>query len=108
MQCPHRIHRARALMVEKKLTARQVCFVAEFIKDGNATQAAIRAGFSSNGASTQATRMLGNAKIASEIAKMREPVVEAAQITLASHLKALAELRDKAIESEQFAPAVSA
>lgn len=49
------------------LSARQHGFVEEFLKDRNATQAAIRAGYSEVGASVQGVRLLANAKIASEI-----------------------------------------
>jgi phage terminase small subunit len=90
------------------MTERQQRFVLEYVKDGNATQAAIRAGFSPNGASVQATRLLGNASIATEIANLRAPIIEEAGITLATHLKELADLRDGAIEAGQYGPAVTA
>lgn len=90
------------------LTRRQEMFVAEFIKDGNATQAAVRAGFSAKGASVQASRLLANVKVTEAIAKLRAPIVEAAGLTLAGHLKALEDLRDAALGAKQFAPAVTA
>ena len=43
-------------------------FVAEYIKDFNGTQAAIRAGYSAKSAAQQASRLLTNAKIAEMIA----------------------------------------
>lgn len=92
----------------KALTTRQRRFAEEFIKDGNGTQAAIRAGFSKNGAKVQASRMLTDANVMLTIEQLRAPVVEAAQITLASHLEALANLRDAARKAEQFGPAVTA
>lgn len=92
----------------KKLTARQRRFAEEFIKDGNGAQAAIRAGFSPKGAKVHASRMLTDANVMLTIEQLRAPVVEAAQITLASHLKTLEELRDAATASENFAPAVRA
>lgn len=90
------------------LTRRQQRFAEEFVKDANATQAAIRAGFSPKSAKVHASRMLTNANVMLTIERLRQPVIEAAQITLASHLASLAELRDKAIEAEQFGPAVTA
>lgn len=45
------------------LTARQAAFVAEYLIDKNATQAAIRAGYSAKTASSQAERLLRNVEI---------------------------------------------
>src|SRR4051812_25203704 len=52
----------------KDLTPKQKRFVAEYLIDLNGTQAVIRAGYSKNGADVQAIRLLGNARIASELA----------------------------------------
>ncbi len=90
------------------LTKRQQRFVEEYVKDANGTQAAIRAGFSANGAHVQANRMLRNATVAAEIATLREPVAEAAQITLAAHLNELGKLRDLAKKLNQMGPAITA
>jgi phage terminase small subunit len=95
-------------MAKGGLTPRQARFAAEFIKDGKASQAAVRAGFSEKGAHTQANRMLKNATVCAEIERLRAPIVEAAQITLADHLKTLGQLREKAVKAEQFSAAVSA
>ena len=46
----------------KPLNPRQAAFVREYLVDLNGTQAAIRAGYSPNGADVQAIRLLGNAK----------------------------------------------
>lgn len=90
------------------LNPRRERFAQEYIKDGNATQAAIRAGFSIGGAKQVASRLLTNVDIQARIADLRAPVVEAAQLTLANHLKALEELRDAAQAAKQFGPAVQA
>ncbi len=45
------------------LTPRQARFVEEYLADLNATQAAIRAGYSAKTAEVQGSRLLGNAKI---------------------------------------------
>ena len=42
---------------------RRVLFIAEYVKDLNATRAAIRAGYARSGAHTQGNRMLNNAKV---------------------------------------------
>ncbi len=51
-----------------KLTAKQERFVAEYLIDLNATQAAIRAGYAEKGASVEGTRLLANAKVAAAVA----------------------------------------
>ena len=50
------------------LTPRQRAFVAEFLLDRNATQAALRAGYSPNGVRVTASRLLANANIQGFIA----------------------------------------
>lgn len=56
------------------MTKKQLKFVDEYLKDFNATQAAIRAGFSRNGASVAGTRMLANASLLSLINQKLELV----------------------------------
>lgn len=46
-----------------KLTAKQRLFVTEYLKDLNATQSAIRAGYAKDSAEVQASRLLSNAKV---------------------------------------------
>ena len=48
---------------ERGLTPRQAAFVREYLVDLNGTQAAIRAGYSENGADVQAIRLLGDARV---------------------------------------------
>lgn len=50
-------------MKKYKLTIKQQKFVAEYVKDLNATQAAIRAGYSENTAKEQGARLLTNANV---------------------------------------------
>jgi phage terminase small subunit len=56
----------------RPLTPRQDRFVAEYLVDLNATQAAIRAGFSAKNADVTGPRLLGNVGIAEAIAKGKE------------------------------------
>ena len=58
------------------LNARQVRFVSEMSVDGNATQAAIRAGYSPNGAAVTGSRLLRNPKIALAIAAQQRDIAE--------------------------------
>lgn len=54
---------------DPELNPRQARFVAEYLLDLNATQAAIRAGYSPETANQQASRLLAHAKVANAIAK---------------------------------------
>ena len=58
-------------MTKSKLTARQAMFVSEFSLDGNATQAAIRAGYSAKTAKAIGTENLAKPAIAAAIAEAR-------------------------------------
>ena len=53
----------------QKLSARQAAFVAEYLVDLNATQAAIRAGYSAKTAQEQSSRLLSNVIVEAAIAK---------------------------------------
>lgn len=53
------------------LTARQQFFVFEYLKDLNAKQAAIRAGYSARTAEAAASRLLRNVKVSAEIRKAK-------------------------------------
>jgi phage terminase small subunit len=55
-----------------KLTPRQKRFIAEYLVDLNATNAAIRAGYSEKTAFVQGPRLLGNVRVASYIAEKTE------------------------------------
>lgn len=56
-----------------QLTAKQELFVRQYVVDLNGTQAAIRAGYSKNGADTQAVRLLGNAGVQAAIRELMAP-----------------------------------
>lgn len=66
------IKQERALVVNGSLTPRQQQFVDEYLLDLNATQAAIRAGYSPRTAAAQASRLLINVKVAEAITQARE------------------------------------
>ena len=90
------------------MNERQRRFVAEFLTSGNGTQAALRAGYSENGAAVQATRLLKNAKVCAAIEAERARVLERAKVTLEGHLAMLATIRDEARAAGQFGPAKAA
>ncbi|WP_102029182.1 terminase small subunit [Salirhabdus sp. Marseille-P4669] len=58
------------------LTPKQEVFVFEYLKDFNATQAAIRAGYRENSARITASRLLSNANIREEINEQRKKMAE--------------------------------
>ena len=70
------------------LNARQTAFVQEYLIDKNATQAAIRAGYSKRTADVQASRLLSNVKVdqvvTSELAKMSEDAGITAEAVIAT------------------------
>jgi phage terminase small subunit len=63
------------------LTQKQARFVQEFLLDLNATQAAIRAGYSEKTASAQASRLLTNVKIKKILSKLQSKEAERLEIT---------------------------
>lgn len=62
------------------LSERQAAFVAEFLIDLNATQAAIRAGYSEKTAKSQAARLLTNPKVQDAVANGKSKRMERCQI----------------------------
>jgi hypothetical protein len=52
------------VITDRKMTPRQQRFVDEYLLDLNATQAAVRAGYSARTAEQQGPRLLGNAGVA--------------------------------------------
>ena len=63
-----------------ELPLRQQRFVSEYLVDLNGTKAAIRAGYSENGARVQASRMLANVSVQEAIAEGAEARSERTQI----------------------------
>ncbi|MFB4595858.1 terminase small subunit [Enterobacter cloacae] len=63
---------ANELVDDDGLTAQQRRFVAEYLKDGNATQAAIRAGYSKKNADKIGPELLGKTRVAQAIAQQQK------------------------------------
>ncbi|HHA1493627.1 terminase small subunit [Enterobacter kobei] len=63
---------ANELVDDDGLTAQQRLFVAEYLKDNNATQSAIRAGYSKKTAQEQSSRLLSNVMVAQAIAQQQK------------------------------------
>jgi len=63
---------AEELLDDEGLTAQQRRFVAEYLKDANATQAAIRAGYSKRNADKIGPELLGKTRVAQAIAQQQK------------------------------------
>jgi phage terminase small subunit len=59
-----------------KMTPKQERFCAEYLIDFNATQAAIRAGYSKKTAQEQASRLLSNVMVQAKISELKKPITE--------------------------------
>lgn len=77
----------------RSLPPRQQMFVAEYLANGmNATQAAIKAGYSAKTAESQACRLLRNVKVAEEIGARAEKVLAKREITAERVLDEIAKM----------------
>lgn len=94
--------------LESSLTPRQLRFVAEYLIDQNATQAAIRAGYSKGTAKQQGSRLLTNADVAAEVNRRQERVAVQSGITTGSLASELEEARQLARKKGQAAAMVAA
>lgn len=88
------------------LTARQQRFVNEYLVDLNATQAAIRAGYSAPTAGSAGSRMLKNAKVRAAIDAGTEKKGEALGLTAIKVLEKIADLSTKAETVGELATAM--
>lgn len=75
-----------------KLTDKQELFAREYLKDLNATQAAIRAGYSEKTAQVQSSRLLSNAMVQDRIAELKGERNEEVGIDAAYVLRRLVEI----------------
>ena len=94
---------------EMNIMQRKAC--EELVKagDGDQTAACIRAGYKDGkGTKVTASRLFAKLEVQAYIAKLRAPAMEDAQLTLASHLRDLQDLRDAAKAAAQYGPAVTA
>lgn len=80
------------MTASKKLSPRQDRFVAEYLIDLNATQAAIRAGYSKKTAQEQGSRLLSNAMVAEAIQRRQSRIAAKLEITQESVVAELAKI----------------
>ena len=91
----------------KTITDKQAKFAQEYIIDSNGTQAAIRAGYSPNGAKVRASMLLTNDNIIAELNRLQAQMAEEAGWTVQRSQQMLLETRERAIELKQPAVEVS-
>lgn len=77
---------------EHKLTPKQEMFCLEYLKDLNATQAAIRAGYSENTANEQGSQNLAKLSIQEFISELKKKRIEKIEVTSDMVLKELANI----------------
>ena len=65
-----------------RMTPKQAAFAREYLVDRNATQAAIRAGYSAKTANVAGSRLLADVKVAAEVAKNEAETAERVSITV--------------------------
>lgn len=82
------------------LTPRQQRFVDEYLIDLNATQAAIRAGYSEKGATVRGSELLANRKVAAVVNRAMAERAAKLEITAASITTRLVSIADKAEKLE--------
>lgn len=75
-----------------KLTPKQERFVAEYLLDLNATQAAIRAGYSERTAYSQGQRLLKNVEVQEAIAKGQQKTADKLEVTKERIVEELAKI----------------
>ena len=85
-------------MNAKTLTPKKSRFVEEFLIDLNATQAAVRAGYSKKTAKQQASRLLTNVDVAAAVAEAKRERSEAIEINAEWVLRQAVELHRRCMQ----------
>lgn len=79
------------------MNERQSLFVSEYLKTGNASESAIRAGYSKKTAYSIGQRLLKNVEIQKEIDRHRDKISQKAELTVSDIVK---EIRALALDAE--------
>jgi phage terminase small subunit len=80
------------------MTPKQEKFCHEYLVDLNGAQAAIRAGYSENGAAVVASRLLSKANVASCIKELRDVATEKAGLSVQYVLDGLTEIAERCMQ----------
>lgn len=83
-----------------KLNAKQEMFCKEYLVDLNATQAAIRAGYSERTASATASRLLANVNVLARVKELKAKRAEELELDAYWVLKRLKDISDRAMQAE--------
>ncbi|MFQ5534696.1 MAG: terminase small subunit [Sphingomonadales bacterium] len=95
-------------MSSTELTPKQRRFVDEYLIDLNATQAALRAGYSERRARQQGSRLLKYPHVAAAVRQGQGALAQRAQVSAETVLEKLAELREGAAAKGQYSVALRA
>ena len=94
------------------LTPKQEKFCLVYMQTGNATEAYRQAYSTGNmkpaTVNRKAKEVIDNGNIGARLAELKQPAIEAAQLSLTQHLMDLQRLRDAAWADEKYGPAVVA
>ncbi len=90
----------------RPLSAKQEMFVKEYLVDLNATQAAIRAGYSAKTANAAAGRLLVNVSVAAAIQAAKAERMERIEIKADDVLKGIVRCTNKAEDAEDYRTAL--
>jgi len=89
---------AKKKTTKPKLTAKQEKFCDEYMIDLNATQAAIRSGYSKKTAEQGAAQLLSNIKVSKRVGELKEKIRKATGITIESVVEMIADTHKRAKE----------
>lgn len=87
-------------MADRELTPKQQAFVREYLIDLNATQAAIRAGYSPRSAGTEGERLLKNAEIARAVQQVMDKRAARTEIDADYVLRGIKETIERCKQAE--------
>lgn len=90
------------------MTPKQAAFVREYLIDLNATQAAIRAGYSRKTAGSQGFDLLKKPEIAEAVSAAANEAAATAGMTVEQHMADLKRIRDAAFDEGKFSAAATA
>src|SRR5699024_9420598 len=96
-------------MTKRKLTAKQEMFCREYLIDLNATQAAIRAGYSERTAGAAASRLLKDVNIIARVKELKDKRADELELDAYWVLKRLKDVSDRSMQMEpvmQYDPAL--
>lgn len=94
--------------MSRPLTPKQQMFVREYLVDLNATQAAIRAGYSAKTAEWIGPQLLGKNHVAAKIQELQDIRAGQLELTAKDVLKSIILIRDKAVVEGKHAAALKA